>query len=654
VVTSGNAIPLTWLGREFRDRRMETTFQNSIWPQNARLGRVTSYLALAATVGGDIGTVIDDAVHVSLPAYAATRLLALLALSLLIRSFSQPAPQSVSQGAAATFAAMSLTIVWLSPTLFGTATVSSQLAAMVGALLIIFVVPKPYISTVVTVFGLIIPALIMVLLAPPQVFAGTHPASVFAFFVALALTGLSLIRRLNESARIAYATRNSLTSERDSIQRAAEEQTRMLDLLAVQESELQSKNALMESILAHADQGIVVVDAVGQVVAWNQRYVEMYGLSPNFMKTGITLDELTAHFLETGLFHTNGLTSEAALMVQNPKGGQNFELTLLDGRFFDIRRSSMPGGGYVSTTTDITARRRIEAELGARNQFVESVLRSISQGIVAFDRNKQIVAWNDQYRDFFDLPVDLLRPGVPRSAIITHLTERGYFGRRYLDANARMQIDEPLPDQRFEIRLPDGRVLDIRREPLPEGGIVTTYTDITEQKRAEDTIRRLALLDPLTGLANRARFDQRLAEAIANAVENQSRVALLLIDLDFFKPVNDTHGHAVGDVVLRRVGRILAQTVRDIDTAARIGGDEFAVILPHLPDTSVAERIAQRIIETIQLPIAIDDLTVSIGASVGIAIAPDNGTTPESLRDLGDAALYLAKGAGRGVWRRAA
>jgi diguanylate cyclase (GGDEF)-like protein len=341
-------------------------------------------------------------------------------------------------------------------------------------------------------------------------------------------------------------------------------------------------------------------------------------------------------------------------MVQNPKGGQNFELTLLDGRFFDIRRSAMPDGGYVSTTTDITARRRIEAELGARNQFVESVLRSISQGIVALDRNKQIVAWNDQYRDFFDLPVDLLRPGVPRSAIITHLTERGYFGRRYLDANARMQIDEPQPDQRFEIRLPDGRVLDIRREPLPEDGIVTTYTDITEQKRAEDTIRRLALLDPLTGLANRARFDQRLAEAIGNAVENQSRVALLLIDLDHFKPVNDTHGHAVGDVVLRRVGRILAQTVRDIDTAARIGGDEFAVILPHLPDTSVAERIAQRIIESIQLPIAIDELTVTIGASVGIAIAPDNGSTPESLRELGDAALYLAKGAGRGVWRRAA
>ena len=94
--------------------------------------------------------------------------------------------------------------------------------------------------------------------------------------------------------------------------------------------------------------------------------------------------------------------------------------------------------------------------------------------------------------------------------------------------------------------------------------------------------------------------------------------------------------------------------MRDIDTAARIGGDEFAVILPHLPDTSVAERIAQRIIETIQLPIAIDELTVSIGASVGIAIAPDNGSTPESLRELGDAALYLAKGTGRGVWRRAA
>ncbi len=653
MVNGGVPGPLTWLGREFRDRQMEETFLSAAWPQSRRLGRITAYLAFGAAIAGDIGTALDDAVHISLPVFIATRVVALLAFFVLLHAFMRPAARTY-QGLAAIFAALSLTLVWLSPTIFGTATLSAQLAAMVGAMLIIFVVPKPFLSTMVTVHGLIVPAFILVLLAPSQTFGGNHPFSVFAFLAAIALTGLSLIRRLNESARIGFATRTSLTSERDTIQRAAEEQTRMLERVAAQESELQSKNALMESIFAHADQGIVVIDSESRVVAWNERYVEMYGLSPEFIQAGISLSDLTAHFIQTGLFSPDALTPEALLMVQKPQGGQSFELSLPDGRFFDIRRSAMPDGGYVSTTTDITGRRQIEAELASRNQFVESVLRSISQGIVAFDREKQLVAWNDQYREFFDLPPELLRPGVKRRTIISYLTERGYFGRRNVDGDARKQIDLPLPDQRFEIRLPDGRVLDIRREPLPDGGIVSTYTDITEQKRAEDTIRRLALLDPLTGLANRARFDQRLAEAISHASENQRRVALLLIDLDHFKPVNDTHGHSVGDVVLRRVGRILAQTVRDIDTAARIGGDEFAVILTHLPDTSVAERIAQRIIETVQLPIPIDELTVAIGASVGIAIAPDNGSTPETLRNRADAALYLAKGAGRGVWRRAA
>ena len=175
--------------------------------------------------------------------------------------------------------------------------------------------------------------------------------------------------------------------------------------------------------------------------------------------------------------------------------------------------------------------------------------------------------------------------------------------------------------------------------------------DITERKKADEAIRKLALNDPLTGLANRNEFQRRLNAATKMAERQNTSVALILIDLDKFKEVNDSFGHPVGDALLKFVGETLTETMRETDTVARIGGDEFAIVMTNLKDTAHVGRLAERLVDRLSKPTILDGSLVQPGASIGVSIYPRDATDVDELTRLCDKALYEAKNRGRGNYQ---
>jgi len=188
---------------------------------------------------------------------------------------------------------------------------------------------------------------------------------------------------------------------------------------------------------------------------------------------------------------------------------------------------------------------------------------------------------------------------------------------------------------------------DRRGRPLRMLG---TLTDINARRRSEEHVRFLALHDSLTELANRAQFDERMQFALAHARRYGEHVGLILIDLDEFKNVNDQHGHAVGDQLLQTVARRLSGSVRETDTPARIGGDEFVVLLTGPVTRETARLVAEKIYTQVAQPMDIGGRRVEITCSLGLAIYPEDGTDAATLAKCADDAMYRTKRAGRQLY----
>ena len=191
-----------------------------------------------------------------------------------------------------------------------------------------------------------------------------------------------------------------------------------------------------------------------------------------------------------------------------------------------------------------------------------------------------------------------------------------------------------------------GRIIEVSRQPLKGGGWVSLHEDITERRRQEEKIAHLARHDTLTGLANRMLFRERLEQSLQRLVRGQG-FAVLCLDLDHFKAVNDTLGHPVGDLLLKQVGKRLLGCVRHGDIVARLGGDEFAIVQASVRDPGQTESLAARIVETVSAPYEIDGNRIDIGTSIGITLAPRDGTDADKLMKNADLALYRTKDAGR-------
>jgi len=284
-------------------------------------------------------------------------------------------------------------------------------------------------------------------------------------------------------------------------------------------------------------------------------------------------------------------------------------------------------------------------------KLLEAVVENFPGGISVFDRNLRMVLCNDEQKRLLDYPADLFVRGCPTlEEVYSFNAGRGEYGPGDAEAQVktRMDLARQARPHVFERTRPNGTVLEVRGVPLRGGGFLTAYLDVTEKRRNQDIIARMAHYDELTDLPNRALFRDRLNQATAR-VRRGEKVALHYIDLDGFKPVNDNLGHASGDAVLRLVADRLRSNQRETDTVARLGGDEFVFIQTAIKDeVDDPATLARRLIAAISVPSEIAGRKIGVGASIGIAVAPLHGTDPDELLLNADRALYRSKAAGRG------
>jgi diguanylate cyclase (GGDEF)-like protein len=289
---------------------------------------------------------------------------------------------------------------------------------------------------------------------------------------------------------------------------------------------------------------------------------------------------------------------------------------------------------------------------GTFRQRFEQAITNMPQGICLYDAQDRLQLVNEQFCRIYNQPMSTLRMGMRFYDILTDSCAIGNYPGRAVDDIYRARkklIDSRQPDT-FLQELGDGRLIAIYHQPLEDGGWVCTYEDITERRRAEARITFLAQHDVLTELPNRLLFSERLDQALA-ATTSGSPCALLCLDLDGFKEVNDGFGHAAGDLLLKEVGRRLLVNLRKGDTAARLGGDEFAVLLLGVSPTE-AVAAAQRVTMGLNAKYALDQHgDAHIGVSIGIACAPLHASSSEALLSFADKALYAAKSTGLGIPR---
>jgi diguanylate cyclase (GGDEF)-like protein len=291
-----------------------------------------------------------------------------------------------------------------------------------------------------------------------------------------------------------------------------------------------------------------------------------------------------------------------------------------------------------------------QSRLAAQSEALETTLDHMNQGIIMVDANGTVAVCNSLAIDMLGLPADLMESRPTFQAMVAHQHVMGEFSHGAMPpwvGKAELS-DKPLI---YERTRPNGRILEIQSVPLAAGGMVRTYTDITERRVSEEQVRYLAHHDSLTRLVNRAVFQQRLEHAIQLAHGSDHCVAVLYVGLDRFKLVNDTKGHVAGDQVLVQVAGRLHGAVRESDTVARMGGDEFAIIQFLIDQQDAPIRLAERVLVLMAQPFVIDQTPFSIGASIGISCYPDHAANATDLLRNADTALRHAKSDGRGVYR---
>jgi diguanylate cyclase (GGDEF)-like protein len=285
------------------------------------------------------------------------------------------------------------------------------------------------------------------------------------------------------------------------------------------------------------------------------------------------------------------------------------------------------------------------------DQLLHTVLNNMSQGVLLFDSQTRLIFCNERYLEMYGLLPDAARPGRFLRDLLALRIQTGTFGEDPDEYIVRLKEHIADGDTFSQIAtLPDGRSVAVVSKPVSGGGWLATHEDITERQRSEERVAHMARHDALTDLPNRVLLRERLEHELKR-VKRGECLAVLCLDLDQFKSVNDALGHPIGDELLKLVAERLRGCTREPDTVARLGGDEFAIIMTQMQQPTDAAALAKRIRESIAKPYQIEGHTIVTDISIGISVAPFDAADPDPLLRNADMALYGAKADGRGTFR---
>ncbi|MEM7747328.1 MAG: diguanylate cyclase [Pseudomonadota bacterium] len=448
----------------------------------------------------------------------------------------------------------------------------------------------------------------------------------------------------------------------------------------------------LEAVIGHIDYGVYVMGPDYRSRIINSTFQDMWSLPDQFVEEGTDFFETIEYLRHVGMYDVAAEDWPAYVQARfddvRAADGTPRESVRQDGRVLLYKTLPLPDGGRMLTYFDITEQKSVSAQLeqlteslqhrvqeleqlrgelrserdaAIRNaqamresqELLAEAIESIDEAILVWNHDRRLIACNQRIRSILPRWADHFQVGNSYQTIMRAGVDLGIFS---LDEGA--SFDE-FVEHRWHLesagatdehtQLADGRWLRINRRKTSHGKRVVTISDITVDKKNEADLRALAENDALTGLANRRTFDNEIeAMTVQFASEDLAPpVGLLLIDLDKFKEINDTHGHLVGDEVLKIAARRITHSIRRFDVAARIGGDEFAVIQRDVPDQKSLRKTANRLLRAMARPMHIAGQTIVCSFSIGGAHCMADTCPVGELMDLADRALYTAKDNGR-------
>lgn len=417
------------------------------------------------------------------------------------------------------------------------------------------------------------------------------------------------------------------------------------------------------ALFDHVADGFMVTEPDHSIAWVNEPFVRLYGLSDRQAARGLSFDVVYRLAWSDASQEERAQFEQGLLVLEENMrfAGAPFEVPLPGARWSRVVVQRGPDGRSVVAHVDITVLKRQQQQLLAaerraresetllrqKSALLEATLERMEQGIMMVNAERVVEVCNRRAMQLLDLPEDLMASRPSFQTVLDFQIARGEFSQTSPDVLDFIRAGGILDtSQRYERMRPDGRVIEIFSVPIEGGGVVRTYTDITDRRRSEARIRHLARHDSLTSLVNREVFLESLTEAVYAGRLGAAPFAVHYIDIDNFKPINDQFGHAVGDRVLVVVAERMQQAAQGGELIARLGGDEFAVLQYRVHDASAARALAERLLAALAAPMEVEGHALSLRASVGIALFPEAGDEAELLMRHADSAMYAAKAHG--------